>query len=439
MVAFKNPNFEKIYWMKVFKFGGASVKDADAIRNLGQIIAKSDLPLIVVVSAFGKTTNALEEVVNARYGGSGDPLSLLREIFESHKSVIHDLKLMDPDTQNFLEDSYEGIKSYLLDNDPSEYDMEYDRVVAAGELWSSRIIASWLRQEGHDCRWVDIRKVLITDKRFRDANILWAESEVKVKTVFGDRNPDIFLTQGFIGATEDGMNTTLGREGSDYSAAVLANMTDACEVQVWKDVPGVLNADPKWLDDAVVMEQLGYREAVEMAFSGARVIHPKTIKPLHNKGIPLIVRSFLDSDRGGTVIMGEAHEETGLPVFIRNQDQILISMLSRDFSFAIGDNISRILGLFYDYGIKANMVQASAVSLAVCADDDGRRIRKLISELEKDYSVIYNTGVEMLTIRRYTPEAINRVCGNREILVEQKTRRTVRFVVKPVQEDLFEV
>ncbi|MDT8401904.1 MAG: aspartate kinase [Bacteroidales bacterium] len=417
--------------MKVFKFGGASVKDADAIRNLARIVAKSDLPLIVVVSAFGKTTNALEEVVNARYGGDGNPLSLLREIFKSHKTVIEDLGLEDTGTNSYLEDSYEGLRKYLLDNDPYEYDMEYDRVVASGELWSSRIIASWMSQQGHDCRWVDIRKVFITDKRFRGANILWPESEVRVKSVFGYSHRGIFLTQGFIGATEDGLNTTLGREGSDYTAAVLANMIDASEVQVWKDVPGVLNADPKWLDDAVVMEQLGYREAVEMAFSGAKVIHPKTIKPLHNKGIPLIVRSFLDSDREGTLIIGDAYDATGLPVFIRNQNQILISILSRDFSFAIGDNISRILGLFYDYGIKANMVQASAVSLAVCADDDGRRVRKLITELEKDYSVIFNTGVEMLTIRQYTPEAIEKVCGKREILVEQKTRRTVQFVVKP--------
>ena len=207
-------------------------------------------------------------------------------------------------------------------------------------------------------------------------------------------------------------------------------MLNASEVQVWKDVPGVLNADPKWLDDAVVLEYLSYKEAVEMSFSGAKVIHPKTIKPLHNKKIPLIVRSFIESDARGTIITGEEPEDLTLPVFIRNQDQILISILSRDFSFAIGDNISRILGLFYDFGIKANMVQASAVSVAVCADDDGRKVRKLISELERDYMVIYNTGVEMLTVRQYTPEAILKVCGNREMLVEQKTRRTVQFVVK---------
>lgn len=416
--------------MRVFKFGGASLKDADAIKNLGHIIAKADLPLLIVVSAFGKTTNALEEVVNASYGGDGDPLAMLETIFESHRSVAEKLGLKDDLTGSFLDESFEGVKRYLLSIDHSDYDKDYDQVVSAGELWSSWIVSSWLTLAGHDCRWFDIRKVLLTDKRYRDANIQWTESEERLKSVVRKDAGAIFLTQGFIGGTVDGLATTLGREGSDYTAAVLANMINASEVQVWKDVPGILNADPKWLDDAVVLQQLSYREAVEMSFSGAKVIHPKTIKPLHNKSIPLIVRSFIDTFAAGTLIVGEEHEEINLPVFIKKPGQILISILSRDFSFAIGDNISRIMGHFYDSGIRANMVQASAVSVAVCADDDGRRIRKLISELEKDYSVIYNTGVEMLTIRQYTPDAIGKVCGNREILVEQKTRRTVQFVVK---------
>ena len=415
--------------MKVFKFGGASVKDEAAIRNLGKIISKSDLPLIIVVSAFGKTTNALEEVVNSKYEGQGNPSLLLKKIFDYHLSVIDGLDLKDDEMIRFLQGTYNKVNDYLLNNDAVDYDREYDQVVSAGELWSSRIITSWLIKEGHKCKWVDIRKVLITDRRFRDANILWSESEARVKSVFRDAETSLFLTQGFIGGVEDGLTTTLGREGSDYTAAVIANMINASEVQVWKDVPGVLNADPKWRDDAVVLEYLDYKDAVEMSFSGAKVIHPKTIKPLHNKGIPLIVRSFLESDSQGTLIIGEPGE-INLPVFIRKQDQILISILSRDFSFAIGDNISRILSLFYDYGIKANMVQASAVSVAICADDDGRRIRKLISELEKNYRVVYNTGVEMLTIRQYTPEAIKKVCGDREMLVEQKTRRTVQIVVK---------
>jgi len=416
--------------MKVFKFGGASVKDAAAIKNLEEIISRSDQPLVVVVSAFGKTTNALEEVVNAKFEDQGNPSVLLKKIFDNHLSVINDLDLHDDEMRFFLQDTYTRVIDYLHNNDTTDYDKEYDQVVSAGELWSSRIISSWLNQQGIECQWVDIRSVLITDSRFRDANILWSESETRVRDVFSDKDTGLFLTQGFIGGTEDGMSTTLGREGSDYTAAVIANMLNASEVQVWKDVPGVLNADPKWLNDAVVLEYLSYKEAVEMSFSGAKVIHPKTIKPLHNKRIPLIVRSFLDTDARGTLIIAEEPEDLTLPVFIRKQDQILISILSRDFSFAIGDNISRILELFYDYGIKANMVQASAVSVAVCADDDGRKIRKLISELEKDYMIIYNTGVEMLTIRQYTPESILKVCGNREMLVEQKTRRTVQFVVK---------
>jgi aspartate kinase len=416
--------------MKVFKFGGASVKDAAAIRNLTGIIRGSDSPLVIVVSAFGKTTNALEEVVNARHGGEGDALSLLEGVYALHVSVARELGLEDGELYDCLKDTYQVAVEYLAEGGEQDYDMDYDQVVSAGEMWSSRIIAAWLIKEGHRCQWVDIRKVLLTDKRYRDANILWQESETRAKFVFNAPDTDYFITQGFIGGTEDGLNTTLGREGSDYTAAVIANMTDASEVQVWKDVPGILNADPKWLEDAVVMSGLSYREAVEMSFSGAKIIHPKTIKPLHNKGIPLIVKSFIDPSAVGTVIIGDDHEEIKVPVFIKKQKQILISILARDFSFAIGDNISRILSLFYDFGIKANMVQASAVSVAVCADDDGRRIRKLISELEKEYSVIYNSGVEMLTIRQYSTDAIGKVCGTREILVEQRTRRTVQFVVK---------
>ncbi len=416
--------------MKVFKFGGASVKDAAAIINLGEIISRSDLPLVIVVSAFGKTTNALEEVVNTKFGDQGNSTLLLKKIFDHHLSVTDDLDLDDDEMRDFLHETYTRVIDYLKNNEALDYDREYDQVVSVGELWSSIIVSSWLNKQGLECKWIDVRNVLITDSRFRDANILWSESEARVRDTFNDNETGLYLTQGFIGGTEDGSSTTLGREGSDYTAAVIANMLNASEVQVWKDVPGVLNADPKWLDDAVVLEYLSYKEALEMSFSGAKVIHPKTIKPLHNKKIPLIVRSFIESDARGTIITGEEPEDLTLPVYIRKQDQILISVLSRDFSFAIGDNISRILGLFYDYGIKANMVQASAVSVAVCADDDGRKIRKLISELERDYMVIYNTGVEMLTIRQYTPEAILKVCGNREMLVEQKTRRTVQFVVK---------
>ena len=426
----ENINFGKNPLMKVFKFGGASVINAEGIKNLGKIITGFDYPMIVVVSALGKTTNKLEAVVNSRYEKKGDPLLMLKDIFDHHLQVIEDLGVNDKVLVSFMDSSFNRLNEYLTTNEAVDYDREYDQVVSAGELWSSRIIASWLEHEKHNCRWIDIRQVLLTDTRFRDANILWGKSLPLVKNVFTDSGIDIFLTQGFIAGTGDGLTATLGREGSDYTAAVLANMTDASEVQVWKDVPGVLNADPKWLEDAQVLKSLSYKEAVEMSFSGAKIIHPKTIKPLHNKGIPLIVRSFMDRGAPGTLIMGEEAEKTTLPVFIRKEDQILISVLSRDFSFAIGDNLTNIFRLFYDYGVKVNLVQASAVSVAVCADDDGRKIRRLISQLESQYRVIYNSRVEMLTIRQYTPEAISRVCRGREILLEQKTRLAVRLVVK---------
>ncbi|MCF8223605.1 MAG: aspartate kinase [Bacteroidales bacterium] len=416
--------------MKVFKFGGASVKNAAGIKNLGQIVSQSELPLVVVVSAFGKTTNALENVVEGLYEGKGDTQGILGTIFEDHISVIRDLGINDQALKEFMDNTFNRVSTFVSASKADDYDRDYDQVVSVGELWSTRIVSSWLEHLDMPCDWVDIRQVLYTDRRFRDANINWEKSGEIAGKVFAGSKKKVLITQGFIAGTEDGMTTTLGREGSDYTAAVIANMIDAGEVQVWKDVPGILNADPKWRDDAVVLEYLNYKEAVEMSFSGAKVIHPKTIKPLHNKNIPLIVRSFIDMGTSGTLITGTEPEETDVPVFIRKQDQILISIMSRDFSFAIGDNISKILNLFYEYGIKANMVQASAVSVAVCADDDGRRIRRLIAELEDEYLLVYNTGVELLTIRQYTDAAVAKVCDDREMLVEQRTRRTVQFVAR---------
>jgi aspartate kinase len=242
----------------------------------------------------------------------------------------------------------------------------------------------------------------------------------------------IYVTQGFIGATVAGHTTTLGREGSDYTSAILANMLDAECVVVWKDVPGILNADPKWFPDARKLDEISYKEAVEMSFSGAKVIHPKTIKPLHNKNIPLLVRSFLIPEETGTVIKADATPKKIMPVFIKKEDQILISILPKDFSFVMGDNLSRIFHTFITHGIKVNLVEASAVSIDVCVDDERSKIEVLIDDLRTEFSAVYNEKMEMLTIRHYTPEAIERITVGREILLEQRTRSTVRFVVRQI-------
>jgi aspartate kinase len=416
--------------MRVYKFGGASVKDAAGIRNLEKIVSDEKGNLIVVVSAFGKTTNALEKVLKAWLSGDKAYLILLEEIYKAHMEVAGELFSMKTDVGAMLDISFAKLKEQLSAEKIRDYDFCYDQVVSYGEIWSTIIVSEFLKSRIAGVEWVDIRLNLLTDDRFRDANILWSESTKRVKSVFDFVKNRIYVTQGFIGGTVAGSTTTLGREGSDYTAAILANILDAENVVVWKDVPGILNADPKWMEDALKLEEMSYREAVEMTFSGAKVIHPKTIKPLHNKNIPLHVRSFRVPSEKGTVIKADATIRKPVPVFIKKEDQILVSILPKDFSFVMGDNLSRIFHSFMQHGIKVNLVEASAVSIDVCIDDERTKVDELISDLKSEFSAIYNENVEMLTIRHYNNDAIERITSGREILLEQKTRSTVRFVVR---------
>jgi len=416
--------------MQVFKFGGASVKDADGIKNLFNIISGEKGALVVVVSAFGKTTNALEKVLKAWMAKDTSWKDYLEEIHSYHKSVTENLLPGNISSLGKIEIQFAKLNEYLLSETSSDNDMDYDQIVSFGEIWSTLIVSEYLKTKISGVEWLDIREILITDDRHRDANVLWDESIRKVRTSFDFKRKRVYVTQGFIGGTFTGHATTLGREGSDYTAAILGNMLDAEKVVVWKDVPGILNADPKWLPDAEKLEEISYREAVEMTFSGAKVIHPKTIKPLHNKSIPLHVKSFIHPDEEGTIIMADAVLRKLLPVYIRKEEQILISILPKDFSFVMGDSLGKIFHSFTLHGIKVNLVEASAVSINVCVDDERRKVDELLAALETEYSAIYNENVEMLTIRHYTPEAINRITEGREILLEQKTRSTVRFVVR---------
>ncbi|MCX6325988.1 MAG: aspartate kinase [Bacteroidia bacterium] len=418
--------------MKVYKFGGASVKDAGGIRTLAEIVSREQANLVVVVSAFGKTTNALEKVLKAWLIGENVYHSLLEETYKNHQSVIEELFTDKTAVSGKMDISFARLKEYMLSEKRRDYDFEYDQVVSYGEIWSTIIVAEYLKTNFSDVEWLDIRENLLTDDRFRDANILWSESANRIKGIFDFKKKRIYVTQGFIGGTVAGQTTTLGREGSDYTAAILANMLDAESVVVWKDVPGILNADPKWLPDAQKLDEISYKEAVEMTFSGAKVIHPKTIKPLHNKNIPLYVRSFLEPGGIGTIIKADATLKKIIPVFIKKEDQILISILPKDFSFVMGDNLSRIFHSFMLHGIKVNLVEASAVSIDVCVDDERPKVDSLINDLKEEFAAIYNEKVEMLSIRHYTAEAIERITTDREILLEQRTRSTVRFVVRQV-------
>jgi aspartate kinase len=416
--------------MKVYKFGGASVKDAEGIRVLARIVSLEKENLVIVVSAFGKTTNALEKVLREWRSGSDGYKDLLEEVLLYHHSIAGELFEGNNNVKGKIDVSFARLKEYLLSTDRSEYDFDYDQIVSYGEVWSTIVVAEYLTKMGLKAEWVDIRGNLLTDDRFRDANILWSESASRVKAVFDFKKTGRFVTQGFIGATAAGDSTTLGREGSDYTAAIIANMLDAECVVVWKDVPGILNADPKWLPDARKMDEISYKEAVEMTFSGAKVIHPKTIKPLHNKNIPLHVKSFLMPEEKGTVIKADAVIKQLVPVFIKKEDQLLISILPKDFSFVMGDNLGRIFHSFMVHGIKVNLVEASAVSIDVCVDNERSRIDELISDLKSEFSSVYNENVEMISIRHYTADSITRITEGREILLEQRTRSTVRYVVR---------
>jgi len=417
--------------MKVYKFGGASVKDAAGIRNLSNIVSKSEDNLVIVVSAFGKTTNSLQNVLKLWLSGDDAYKIFLEDIYKYHLSVSAEL-YTDHLVAGKIDISFDRLRKYLQSKRKGLYDFEYDQVVSYGEIWSTIIVADYIKTVFSDVEWIDIRENLITDGRFRDANVLWNESSNRLLHKIDFKKKRIYVTQGFIAGTIAGQTTTLGREGSDYSAAILANILDAECVVVWKDVPGIMNSDPKWLDDAQKLDEISYREAVEMTFSGAKVIHPKTIKPLHNKNIPLYVRSFLDPGEQGTVIKSDGTLKKILPVFIKKEDQILISILPKDFSFVIGDNLSRIFHSFMVHGIKVNLVEASAVSLDVCVDDERPKVDALITDLKTEFSAVYNENVEMLSVRHYTSVSIARITSGREILLEQRTRSTVRFVIRKI-------
>lgn len=416
--------------MKVYKFGGASVKDGEGIINLSGIVSFEKEDLVVVVSAFGKTTNALEKVLGEWYAGDNNYTDTLEAIYNYHLQVMKDIFAGCNPVKDEIDTSFQNLKEYLLFQEKSDYDFEYDQIISYGELWSTTIVAGYLQTVFAGVKWVDIRKYLITDSRFRDANILWEESLERIKAVFDFTVNRIYVTQGFIGGTPEGRSTTLGREGSDYTAAIVANMLDAESVTVWKDVPGILNADPKWMDNTLKLDEISYREAVEMTFSGAKVIHPKTIKPLHNKSIPLYVKSFLSPGLPGTVITADPDIKKIVPVFIRKEDQMLISILPNDFSFVMGDNLSRIFMYFSDHGIKVNIVEASAVSINVCVNDEREKVKIFMEKLKPEFTIVYNENVEMLTIRHYTDDAIRNLIDGREVLLEQRTRSTVRFVVR---------
>jgi len=418
--------------MNVFKFGGASVKDAAGVKNLASIVAMfPDDPLVIVVSAMGKTTNALEAVVAAHMRPDGDPKAALDTVKQLHAGVLEELGCSDDPVSSAIANVFVEIE-WALEEPPREYAFVYDQVVSQGELISSLIVSAYLRKAGLDNAWADIRDCLITDNNYREGNVLWdltgRLTREKLLPLLERRRR--VVTQGFIGATSENFTTTLGREGSDYTAAILSHCLDAAEMTVWKDVPGVLSADPKYSDDAVKLEQISYHDAIELTYYGATVIHPKTIKPLENKNIPLRVRSFQSPGEKGTRI-GNFHGTKPLvPSFIFKTNQILLSISSKDFSFIAEEHLSDIFRLLAKHRVKMNLMQNSALSFSVCLDNDPYKIPSLLDDLQEQFKVLYNEPLRLVTVRHYYPSTLDRLVKGKTLLLEQRSRQTAQLVLK---------
>jgi aspartate kinase len=419
--------------MQVFKFGGASVKDADAVRNVASILktyAKD--PTTVVISAMGKTTNKLEEIVRAFFYKEGDANTLLADLKEFHKNITGSLFGMDAKKINDeLENVFLEI-SWVIEEEPSHtYDHHYDQIVSQGEVLATKIVSAYLNREEIKNSWLDARGILQTDNSYREGKVDYELSQQMVDEILIPlfKKTNLVVTQGFIGGTSENFTTTLGREGSDYTAALLAYFTNASQVIIWKDVPGVLNADPKFFKNTKKIDELTYHDAIELTYFGTSVIHPKTIKPLQNKNIPLYVRSFLKPADKGTVIR-DSEKRIDVTSYIFKTDQILLSIQPKDFSFIAEDNLSVIFDLFSKHNVHANMIQNSAISFSVCTDHDAHKIEPLIAELQQQFKVLYNDKVELMTIRNYDNEIIAKLSEKKTILLEQRSRNTHQMVMK---------
>lgn len=417
--------------MRVFKFGGASVRSAEGVRNLVDIVNAQSDSLFVIVSAMGKTTNALERVLEHFVQGRRDEaLSEFAAVESCHRQVMDSLfgaECVVKSVEVLFDEVYALLKEGTY---TGNYELCYDHLVSYGELLSTRIISEYLNLSGVQNQWVDMRQCFITEGRHRDANINIELSTPLLRARVDGCDKRFFVGQGFIGASSSGETTTLGREGSDYSAAVAAYILDCESVSIWKDVEGILNADPKIFSDALYIPELTYLDAIELAYSGAQIIHPKTIKPLQNKNIPLYVRPFSDKTKVGSVIKGEIQKAINVPILIVKHNQVLISVRPKDFSFVVEERLVEIFSLLERYGIKVNLIQSSAVNLSLCVDNS-RHLDEVVHQLQSDdFRVVYNGDMELLTIRGYDSSQKDMYAEAEGVYLAQKTRRILRVVRK---------
>jgi aspartate kinase len=419
--------------MKVFKFGGASVKDATAIKNVAAIIAKyRSNKLLVVISATGKTTNALEEVVQAYYHENGDATALLNGVRETHFTICRGL--FDSDTHpvyDQLQNILAEVEWQIEEDRKDSYNYVYDQIVSVGELLSTAIVSHYLNHIGAENQWLDVRDVMKTDDTYREGKVDWEKTQSLVDSIVMPMlDKSMIITQGFIGSTPENCTATLGREGSDYSAAIFANMLNAESQTIWKDVPGVLSADPRKFPDAVMIDELTYLEAVEMTYYGAQVIHPKTIKPLQNKGIPLLVKSFINPEGKGTKVYTGSDNMQYPPVRVVKEKQALLSFHTKDFSFIADEEVIFLLKAFGQANLRANMMQNGAISIQICCDNVPEKIVAVKEATASHFNIQEEEGLTLMTIRHYNEEVINRHTAGKSALLEQRRPSTFQALLK---------
>ena len=414
--------------IKVFKFGGASIMDVQNIKNVGNILQEyADQELVIVFSAMGKVTNMLENVVDSYVQKSANTNIALQKVKDFHSIILRGIFKESHPIFDIVNNLFVEIEWVLEDEPNQDYAYDYDQIVSVGEFLSTQIMSAYLQQVGFENTWLDVRDLIRTDNTHRNAKIDWETTTDLIKRNVKTKHS---ITQGFLGCTSENFTSTLGREGSDFSAAILAFCLEASEVVIWKDVPGMMNADPKYFPNAKLLSQVSFDEAIELAFYGAKVIHPKTIQPLKQKNIPLRIKSFIKPEAEGSIVKSKTDKMSDMPSFIVKENQILISISDVDLSFIVGNHMNQIFSLLAKNNVEVNLMQNSAVSFSICVDNDMHKIPQLIRDFQQFYEVLYNADLSLFTIRHYNDNSFDSFLQDKDVVLEQKSRNTIQLIAR---------
>ena len=414
--------------IKVFKFGGASIMDVQNIKNVGNILQEyANQELVIVFSAMGKVTNMLENVVDSYVQKSANTNIVLQKVKDFHSIILRGIFKESHPIFDIVNNLFVEIEWVLEDEPNQDYAYDYDQIVSVGEFLSTQIMSAYLQQVGFENTWLDVRDLIRTDNTHRNAKVDWETTTDSIKRNVKTKHS---ITQGFLGCTSENFTSTLGREGSDFSAAILAFCLEASEVVIWKDVPGTMNADPKYFPNAKLLSQVSFDEAIELAFYGAKVIHPKTIQPLQQKNIPLRIKSFIKPEAEGSIVKSKIDKMSDMPSFIVKENQILISISDVDLSFIVGNHMNQIFSLLAKNNVEVNLMQNSAVSFSICVDNDKNKIPQLIKDFQQFYEVLYNIDLSLFTIRHYTDNSFDSFLQDKDVVLEQKSRNTIQLIAR---------